>query len=47
MNIFDKFFKPYADYCLRTTFSEDELKEVFEEELPSYDNFISVFKLVE
>ena len=46
MNIFDKFFKPYADYCLRTTFSEDELKEVFEEELPSYDNFISIFKLV-
>ena len=27
MKLFDKYFQPYAEYCLRTTFSEDELKE--------------------
>ena len=27
MKLFDKYFQPYAEYCLRTTLSEDELKE--------------------
>ena len=39
MKIFDKYFKPYAEYCLRTTFSEDELKAVFEKELPHIFSF--------
>ena len=32
--IFKRFFKPYAEYCLRTTLSEDELKNALEKELP-------------
>ena len=39
MKLFDKYFKPYAEYCLRTTFSEDELKTVFEKELPHVSSF--------
>ena len=27
MRLFDKYFQPYAEYCIRTTLSEDELKE--------------------
>ena len=34
--IFKRFFKPYAEYCLRTTLSEDELKNALEKELPGY-----------
>ncbi|MBE6376725.1 MAG: hypothetical protein E7050_09700 [Lentisphaerae bacterium] len=39
MKLFDKYFQPYAEYCIRTTFSEEELKEVFEKELLSYNTF--------
>ena len=39
MKFFDKYFQPYAEYCLRTTFSEDELKTVFEKELPHVFSF--------
>ena len=39
MKLFDKYFQPYAEYCLRTTFSEDELKTVFEKELPHVCSF--------
>ena len=39
MKLFDKYFQPYAEYCLRTTFSEDELKTVFEKELPHVSSF--------
>ena len=39
MKLFDKYFQPYAEYCLRTTFSEDELKTVFEKELPHVFSF--------
>lgn len=39
MKLFDKYFQPYAEYCLRTTFSEDELKAVFEKELPHIFSF--------
>ena len=35
MKLFGKFFKPYTEYRLNTSFSEDELKEVFEKEFPS------------
>ena len=28
MKLFDKYFQPYAEYCLRTTLSEDELKTI-------------------
>lgn len=34
--IFDRFFRPYAEYCLRTTLSEDELKTALETEFPKY-----------
>ena len=44
MSVFGRFFKPYAEYCLRTAFSEDELKSVFRKELPSYNNLFAVFK---
>ena len=37
--IFDRFFKPYAEYCLRTTLSEDELKNAVETEFPKYGFF--------
>ena len=37
--IFDRFFKPYAEYCLRTTLSEDELKTALETEFPKYGFF--------
>ena len=39
MKLFDKYFKPYAEYCLQTTFSEDKLKAVFEKELPHIFSF--------
>ena len=39
MKFFDKYFQPYAEYCLQTTFSEDELKAVFEKELPHIFSF--------
>ena len=34
--IFDRFFKPYAEYCLRTTLSEDELKNALDQEFSGY-----------
>ena len=42
--IFDRFFNPYAEYCLRTTLSEDELKTSLDKELPGY--FIASVKAV-
>ncbi len=42
--IFDRFFKPYAEYCLRTTLSEDELKNALDKEFSEYD-FISGISL--
>ena len=35
MKIFDKYFTPYTEYYLRTTFSEDELKEALAKECPA------------
>ena len=37
--IFDRFFRPYAEYCLRTTLSEDELKTALETKFPKYGFF--------
>ena len=39
MKLFSKYFKPYAEYCLQTTFSEAELKKVFEKEFSSIYSF--------
>jgi hypothetical protein len=35
MKLFDKYFQPYAEYCLRTTLSEEELKEALAKECPA------------
>ena len=44
MKFFDALFKPYAEYCLRTTFSEDELKKVFAREIPLHSGFAAGFR---
>ena len=41
MKLFDKYFKPYAEYCLRTTFSENELKEALIKECPATSDVLS------
>lgn len=41
MKIFDKYFKPYAEYCIRTALSEDELKEVLAKECPATSDVLS------
>ena len=41
MKIFDKYFKPYAEYCIRTTLSEDELKEALAQECPATSDILS------
>ena len=46
MKIFEKYFESYAEYCLRTTFSGDELKAVFVKELPLYYDLSSRIKTV-
>ena len=45
MKLFDKYFQPYAEYCIRTTFSEDELKEVLVKECPKSTDILSIRKL--
>ena len=35
MKIFDKYFQPYTEYYLRTTLSEEELKEALAQECPA------------
>ena len=44
MKFIDKFFRPYAEYCLRTSFSEEELREVFRKELPSENDLFALVK---
>ena len=39
--LFDRYFQPYAEYCLRTTFSEDELKDVLKKECPKTTDIFS------
>ncbi len=41
MKFFDKYFQPYAEYCLRTTLSEDELKEALAQECPATSDVLS------
>ena len=41
MKLFDKYFLPYAEYCIRTTFSEDELKEALAQECPATSDILS------
>ena len=41
MKIFDKYFQPYAEYCIRTTLSEDELKETLAKECPAAADVLS------
>ncbi len=37
--IFDRFFRTNAEYCLRTTLSEEELKNALDKEFPRYGFF--------
>ena len=39
MKLFDKYFQPYAEYCLRTTLSEEALKAAFEKEFHHVSSF--------
>ena len=39
MKLFEKYFVPYAEYTLRTTLSEEELKAAFEKEFPPVFSF--------
>ena len=41
MKLFDKYFQPYVEYCLRTTLSEDELKETLAKECPATSDVLS------
>ena len=41
MKLFDKYFQPYAEYCIRTTLSEDELKAVLKKECPATSDILS------
>ena len=41
MKLFDKYFQPYAEYCLRTAFSEEELKAVLKKECPATTDIFS------
>jgi hypothetical protein len=39
VKIFEKYFVPYAEYSLRTTLSEEELKAAFKKEFPPVFSF--------
>ena len=41
MKLFNKYFQPYAEYCIRTTLSEDELKETLAQECPATSDVLS------
>ena len=41
MKIFDKYFLPYAEYCIRTPLSEDELKDVLKKACPATSDIFS------
>ena len=41
MKLFDKYSQPYAEYCIRTTFPEDELKQVLAKECPATSDVLS------
>lgn len=35
MKFFDRYCQPYAEYCVRTTLSEEELKNAIKKECPA------------
>ena len=39
MKFMDKYFAPYAEYCLRTTLSEEELEMALKKEFPNVFSF--------
>ena len=41
MKLLDRYFQPYAEYCIRTTLSEDELKAVLKKERPATSDVLS------
>ena len=41
MKLLDKYFQPYAEYCIRTTFSEAELKEALAQECPATSDVLA------
>ncbi len=41
LKIFDRYFQSYAEYCLRTTFTEEKLQEVLKKECPSTSHLLS------
>ena len=41
MKLFDKYFQPYAEYCIRTTLSEDELKAALLKECTATGDILS------
>ena len=43
MKFIDKFFEPYEKYSIRTTLSEEELKEIFSREFASSYNIFAGF----
>lgn len=45
MRFIDQYFAPYAEYCLRTTLPEEELKEIFAREFPLRDELYVSFKI--
>ena len=45
LNIFDKYYQNYAEYCIRTTLSPDELKAAIIRELPETEDLFSLRKL--
>lgn len=41
LKIFDRFYTPFAEYCLRTTLTEEELKKAFAAECPRAEELLS------
>ena len=48
MKLLDRYFQTYAEYCIRTPLSEDELKAVLKKECPATGDILSLkaFKAV-
>ena len=44
MKILEQYFQPYAEYCIRTSFTEEELKRILKEELSSSNKLFSGIK---
>ena len=44
MKILEQYFQPYAEYCIRTPFTEEELRKVLKAELSSSNKLFSGIK---